>query len=173
MEQQKTRTDYEDEEDDDDDFEFTGVSQEYETMDFFFFQSFFDNLSRNFVPPLLSNLTYFELNEIKGRLPMFDEELSIDYTLMGLRIANASIDPDTPFIKIGDGDFTFAFSNLDINLTTDYKFMSDPPILADIGEANLRFSNSSSHSDVTTYLHSESVTGSKFTVELSDMFIQS
>ena len=39
---------------------YQGVSKVYETMDFFFFQSFFDTLSKKFFPPLLSNLSFFE-----------------------------------------------------------------------------------------------------------------
>ena len=162
-------------EDDDSDFEFNGVSQEYETVDLFFFQSFFENLSANFIPPLVGNLTYFTLPDIDGSLPLFDQEFTIDYTLMGLRIASASIDSQPPLIQIGDGDFTMAVSNLTFNLTSDYKLMSEPPILADIGEANLCFANTSLSSDVSTYLHNTDTTSStsRFTVELSNMHIES
>ena len=122
-------------------------------MDFFFFQSFFNNLSRNFLPPLISNLNYFTLPDIEDSLHLFDDDLIINYTLMGAKVANASIDKEPPLINIGDGDFTFAFSNLNINLTSDYKFISDPPILADIGEVNLTLGNTTMSTDVRTYLH--------------------
>mgnify|MGYP000921538867 CR=1 FL=1 len=89
-------------------------------MDIFFFQTFFDNLSSNFIPPLLSNLTYFKIKDFGGDFNLLDQELSIDWKLMGLRIVNATIDPDVPFIQIKDGDFTFQFANLNFNATTDY-----------------------------------------------------
>ena len=115
-------------------------------------------------------MTYFTLPDIDGSLPLFDKEMTIDYKLMGLRIANASIDSEPPLIQIGDGDFTMAVSNLTMNVTTDYQFMSDPPIFADIGEANLRFSNTSISSDISTYLHTaDTQSGSRFTVELANM----
>lgn len=142
-------------------------------MDFFFFQSFFNNLSRNFIPPLISNLNYFKLDDIEDSLHLFDDDLTINYTLMGAKVANASIDKEPPLINIGDGDFKFAFSNLNINLTSDYKFMSDPPILADIGEVNLTLANTTISTDVRTYLHAGKVEGSKLTVDFSDTSVES
>ena len=102
-------------------------------------------------------------------MPLFDHDLIINYTLMGARVSNSSIDPSPPIIQIGDGDFNFAFSNLNINVTTDYQFISDPPIFADIGEANFTFANTTLSTDVRTYLHSGQVEGSKFTACLSEM----
>ena len=49
--------------------------------------------------------------------------------------------------------------------------MSDPPIFADIGEANFTFANTTWSTDVRTYLHSGQVEGSKFTACLSEMSI--
>ena len=137
-------------------------------MDFFFFQSFFNNLSWNFIPPLISNLNYFNITEIQDSIHLLDDDLVIDYTLMGAKVANASIDKEPPVIKIGDGDFKFAFSNLNINLTSDYKFMSDPPILADIGEVNLTLANTTLSTDVRTYLHTRKVEGSNLSVDFNN-----
>ena len=122
-------------------------------MDFFFFQSFFDDLSEKIIPPLLSNLTYFTLKDFTGTLPLLEDDLSINYSLKGLKVVGASIDPTPPLIKINNGEFTVAVSNLNFNLTTDYQFISDPPILADIGEANFAFANTTMSTDVSTYLH--------------------
>ncbi len=52
--------------------EMNGVSKVYETMDFFLYQTFFDHLSSEFIPPLLGNLTYFSVKDINGTLDLLD-----------------------------------------------------------------------------------------------------
>jgi len=49
--------------------------------------------------------------------------------------------------------------------------MSDPPILADIGEANIAFGNTTFRTDVSTYLHAGQAKN-RFTVDLSNMFLE-
>ena len=103
---------------------YQGVTRIYETMDFFFFQTFFDTLSTKFLPPLLSNLNFFEFNPINHTFDRLDELIGDDFklnaTLWNMKIAHASIDPSPPILQIFNGYTVFGFSNLSFNLTTDY-----------------------------------------------------
>ena len=81
---------------------YKGVSRIYETMDFFFFQTFFDTLSKKFFPPLLSNLTYFDFPRVNHTFDKLDELIGDDFklnaTLWNIKVANASIDPWPPIL---------------------------------------------------------------------------
>ena len=80
--------------------------------------------------------------------------MTFDYEIDGLKIAAASIDPTPPIITIKDGPgVTFEVQNLFFNVTADYSFVSDPPIFADIGQANFVLSPTTIRSDVTSYFH--------------------
>ena len=76
-----------------------GVTKVYETMDFFMFQSLFDKLSSDFIPPLFNLLTKLEIENINGTLPL-PNDVSVEFELEHLKIANASISPDTPILTI-------------------------------------------------------------------------
>ena len=69
------------------------MTKVYETMDFFFFQTFFDTLSTKFFPPLLSNLTYFEFPHINHTFDKLDELIGDDFKLnaklWNIKVANA------------------------------------------------------------------------------------
>ena len=150
------------------------VSKVYETMDLFAYQTFFDNLSSQFIPPLLGNLTYFTLKDIKGALDLLDSDLSLEYELDNLKVAYASIDPTPPIVAINDKikGVTMAFSNLNLELQGDYSYVSDPPIFADIGEANVRFSNTSLSSVVRSDWHRGSGNNdNSFTLDFSETHI--
>ena len=136
---------------------YQGVTRIYETMDFFFFQSFFDTLSQKFFPPLLSNLTYFDFPHVYHTFDKLDELIGDDFklnaTLWNIKVAHASIDPEPPILQILNGYTVFGFQNLTFNLTSDYKYMSHPPVFADIGDLSILFSNTTVSTNITTYLH--------------------
>ena len=119
-------------------------------------------------------MTYFTFVPPNGTINLFDEEFSIDYIFTDLKIVAASIDPTPALIQIEDAYIKFGFQNLTANLTMDYQYMSDPPIAADIGEANFHLSNTTYDSVVTSYLHKYPGTGnSEFELIFSDMKINS
>lgn len=91
-----------------------------------------------------------------------------------MTIVAASIDPTPAFIQIEDAFAIYGFQNLTFNLTSDYQYITDPPMFADIGEANIHFANTTYSSVVTSYLHKFPGTGdSDFEVTFSDMKINS
>jgi len=119
-------------------------------------------------------LTYFTLKDIKGTLDLLDSDLSLEYELDNLKIANASIDPTPPLVTINDKikGVTMAFSNLNLELQGDYSYVSDPPIFADIGEANVRFGNTSLSTVIISDWHRSSNDNS-FTLDFSQTQIDS
>ena len=115
-----------------------GVTQKYGTMDFIIFQTFFDKLSANFIPGILNGITNNTLgNSTDNHFSILDGDLSFTFDLNSTHVASASIDPDTPLATINNGSTTFAIKNLNLNVTTDYAFVSDPPIFADMGEGSI------------------------------------
>ena len=102
-----------------------GVTQKYNTMNFIIFQSFFDKLSSDFIPGFLSGLTNAtNVNNV-------------------VHVESASIDPNTPLATINDGNTTFAFKNLNMNVTAD--FGSE-----DMGEGSINIEDLSMSVVVTT-----------------------
>ena len=130
--------------------ETNGETKPYETLDFFIFQSFFDNMSENFIPPLLGNLTVFTLPTITGNDKKLVGEMDVDYEFSEMKISNASISPAVPIVKINNGWCTVAVKDLTLNLTADYSYITDPPVFADIGDGNLLFDKVSASFDIAT-----------------------
>lgn len=100
--------------------------------------------------------------------------MSLEYELDNLKIAYASIDPTPSLVTINDKikGVTMAFSNLNLELQGDYSYVSDPPIFADIGEANVRFGNTSLSTAVISDWHRGSNDNS-FTLDFSETHIDS
>ena len=153
---------------------------QYETLDIFIFQKFFDNLSQNFIPPLLGNLTYFTIpgpNAVKekiiGDIKLFDEDLVFDYELWNLKVVSASLDPEPSIVQINYGDVTLGGNNLSINLTADYSYISDPPIFADMGSAFIFLPNATFNTTISSYravLPSDKG-GHEFTLDFKDTYL--
>jgi len=53
-------------------------------------------------------------------------------------------------MTINNGNVTFAVQNLAVNLTSDYSYVSDPPIFADIGVGSFLFANTTLSMDVNS-----------------------
>ena len=114
------------------------------------YQTFFDKLSSEFIPGLLKSLPKLSIKEIAGSLPLLDEDLVISYELEDIHVSSATIDPTPPIVTINEGSVTMAVSNLNVNVTADYSYISEPPIFADIGEASFLFANTTLSSDATS-----------------------
>ena len=114
------------------------------------FQTFFDKLSSDFLPGLLAGISKLSIKEISGSQPLLDHDLVINYELEDIHVDSASIDPTPPILTINDGSVTFAVQNLNVNVTADYSYISEPPIFADIGEASFLFANTTFSVDVTS-----------------------
>ena len=143
-----------------------GVSQQYNTMDLIMFQTFFDTLSSDFVPGLLKGLENVKLKPINGTLPLLDHDLVFNFEFNETHLANATIDPTPPLVTIHDGSVTFAVENLNLNVTTNYSYVSDPPIFADIGEGSIKIANLTMSSDASSSID-------PFQIDLSNLHAKS
>lgn len=84
----------------------------YETAEFVIFQSFFDKLSNDFIPPLLEGLDGYVLplnitNIIDPENPkdpepepltLFNDTISILGAIDGIKLSKCSIDPTPPLV---------------------------------------------------------------------------
>ena len=135
-------------------------------MDIIMFQTFFDTLSSDFIPGLLKGLENVKLKTIDGELPLLDNDLVFNFELEETHLASATIDQTPPLVTINDGSVTFAVENLSLNVTTNYSYVSDPPIFADIGEGSFKIANLSMSTDVSTKIE-------PFQIDLSNLHAKS
>ena len=129
----------------------------YETMELFLYQTFFDSLSTSFIPSLLENLPYFQLN-FNGTIPLLDKEFIINYDFESFGLEKATIDKKPSIVQINNGDITFGLYNLFLNLTSTYSYITEPPIAADIGEMSFQISNFTMNSTIDSHLNEGSNT---------------
>ena len=89
----------------------------------------------------MKNLDYFTLPTIeKDDIEPIEDGMKLEFELEGFKILNATTDSNHTIIVINDYDgITFGFQNLEFRLTGNYSFMTDPPLFADIGEADFYF----------------------------------
>ena len=145
------------------------VTKVYETIDMYIFQSFFDTVSEDFIPPLLEGLDVFTLEGFNLTLPLFDEDLVFDVEIQNVKLENSTISPTPPIVTINNsGSITVAFTNLTLNLTMDYSYISDPPIFADLGSANILLPKTNFTVEINSYFR-ESRSGNTFEIEMSNI----
>ena len=139
-------------------------------MELFLYQSFFDNLSSEFIPPLLENLPYFQPNITDKNITLFDDDFVISYDLTEIGLEKASIDKTPPIVQINNGDITFGLYNLFLNLTAGYNYISEPPIFADIGEMSFQIANFTLSTIIDSHLSEGS---NAFSLQFSNTTIES
>ena len=61
--------------------------------------------------------------------------ISVDYNLTSFAIEDANYNGAIPIMTVYKDEARLQLSNLTLNLTLDYAYVSDPPIFADIGTA--------------------------------------
>ena len=107
------------------------------------YQSFFDTLTHEFVEPAISSLTKrnFSFLDVVNPDPIDLDVISLDYNLTNFRFTKANYDVNVPLIEIQYDYFNFSIPLLDLTLEFDYEYVSDPPILADIGTAEFSVDN--------------------------------
>jgi hypothetical protein len=110
-----------------------------ETLGLTLFQSFFDNLTANFIAPLINTLPQRNATNlfVNKTLDLVDF-ISFDFNVTQLTFPQAALDPTTPIIQLGENKARFQI-NLTLEAEFDYQYISDPPIFADIGTAYLGF----------------------------------
>jgi len=68
-------------------------------------------------------------------------------------------------------DAILKIADLDLELTFDYSFISDPPILADIGSATIDFKNVSLYANWTSFVQQEDPESHPFILQFNDFNI--
>ena len=101
-------------------------------------------------------------------------ELEIDYEIWDIKLSSASISPTPSIVTIENGYCTLSLKDLTLNVTADYSYVTNPPILADIGEASFLISDFTTSTDFYFYLHSNyGQQGSKLELNLKNTHVQS
>lgn len=73
-------------------------------------------------------------------LPIFENSdiISFQANITDVEYVKGDLDDSVPILKLEDGKAKFQLYNLTLILATDYAYISDPPLFADIGTANLK-----------------------------------
>jgi hypothetical protein len=107
-----------------------------QTLQMVLSQSFFTNLTYDFIAPLLNDITKLKLPSLVNQTLGLDN-LDVHFNVSNIHFTEFSIDPYTPIIRLQENKAAFEISNLDIDLVFDYEFVTKPPILGDIGEMQI------------------------------------
>ncbi len=75
----------------------------------------------------------------------------------------AELDGTVPIVKIGDGQLRFELTDFTFDLSFDYEFITNPPILADIGTATVNIGGMTLATDIETFLQDS------FSIQLLDL----
>lgn len=88
-------------------------------------------------------------------------------------MSKLSVSNDVPLMTIQStyNDAILKIADLDLELTFDYSFISDPPILADIGSASIDFKNVSLYANWTSFIQEENSETHPFTLVFNDLNI--
>lgn len=63
--------------------------------------------------------------------------IDLSFNLTSISFNNCSLDASPSLLEIGSNQATFSISNLSLGIEMDYAYVTDPPILADIGTGYL------------------------------------
>ena len=124
------------------------------------------------MPPLLAEIDYFTLPTIKKTdWDVLGDDLLLDFELEGFKIMNATMDPQPNVIIDDNAGIKLSFQNLQFRLIGNYSFMTDPPIFADIGEADFFFSSTNFSIQIKTEIIRTSI-GHKLQLQISDVKLE-
>ena len=87
-----------------------------------------------------------------GTLPI-EDIISFEYDLTSFAFEYADYNGAVPIMSVEKDLVHFQLSNLTLNLTFDYAYVSDPPILADIGSAYIGIDTVSFDFDISSLLN--------------------
>lgn len=109
-----------------------------ETIGITLFQTFFDNLTENFINPLINTLTErppstLFMNQYLGMVDF----INVTFNVTDVVFPESHLNPVGPIVVLGDNSARFQINELTMMLEFDYMYISDPPLLADIGTAYL------------------------------------
>ena len=122
-----------------------------QTLQMVLSQSFFTNLTYDFIAPLLNDITKLKFPSLVNQTLGLDN-LDVHFNVSNIHFTEFSIDPYTPIIRLQENKAAFEITNLTMRIESDYEFISDPPLLADIGTTFINIERTSLFVEFETYL---------------------
>jgi hypothetical protein len=127
-----------------------------ETLGLTLFQSFFDNLTTNFINPLIMTLTERPPVDLYMNQPLdLVDFMNITFNVTNFRFTKSELNPKGPIIQLGDNYALFSINELSLDVEFDYQYISDPPIFADIGVGYLGIEGMTLEFTMTTQMDSD------------------
>lgn len=83
----------------------------------------------------------FSPNQTQNISINIEELIQISANLTNIKIIDISFDKSVRQVTLGDDTATFATKNITVNCSIDYEYITDPPILADLGTIKLEVDN--------------------------------
>ena len=133
-----------------------------ETLQLVLSQGLFDNFTADFLAPTIGKLTQLQFGDMTNE-HISIEGLTTDFNVTNLKIAEAYLDGQTPGVQIGDEQMRFQLADFTLELSFDYEFITDPPIFADIGTAQVNIRGMTFAADIKTFLEES------FSMQLVDL----
>eukprot|EP00352_Strombidinopsis_acuminata_P004972 CAMPEP_0176350278 /NCGR_PEP_ID=MMETSP0126-20121128/9352_1 /TAXON_ID=141414 ORGANISM="Strombidinopsis acuminatum, Strain SPMC142" /NCGR_SAMPLE_ID=MMETSP0126 /ASSEMBLY_ACC=CAM_ASM_000229 /LENGTH=207 /DNA_ID=CAMNT_0017700203 /DNA_START=132 /DNA_END=755 /DNA_ORIENTATION=- len=137
-------------------------------------QSFFDNLQSGLVAPLLDIISGKEFEgNLTDKMINLGELMSIDLNVTSIAVPHVSLSNNIPLFDIEAeyNDAILQLADFNLELTFDYAFISDPPILADIGSATIDFKNVTLFVNWTSFMQDVDEYSHPFTLEFNDLYL--
>ena len=119
-------------------------------------QEFFTNFTYEFLAPNLEMLPSFLANH-DVFFDIMDENITVSdvnvrFNITDIRLEKIHLNGSVPIIDILDDKLSLNLNNFQIRIGADYMFISDPPILADIGTFWFQLSGVNFQTVVSTFL---------------------
>ena len=109
----------------------------YESLNIVLFQDLFDSVTEELIAPLIKKLPQLDLSKIIpdqiNKTLSIPEVISFDFNVTGFAFADANYNGAVPIATATSDQVRVQLSNLTLNVTFDYAYVSVPPIFADIG----------------------------------------
>ena len=108
-------------------------------------------MTYDFLEPVLSELTKITLAPLVNQTITI-EGFEVSFNITNIHLKEAAFNGSVPLIQLEDGAIAVEIDDLILKFVVDYEMLSDPPILADIGQFWLQIKGLNSKTNLQTYL---------------------
>ena len=116
---------------------------------------FFDNIQENLTNQLFEKIENYNFSDVIDANIGVKDIIDFTFNLTDWKVSNLKLDNKTKLMQLLDGRAIFQFSNFTGNLKGNYMYVSDPPILADIGVYEWNINSTSFKLDSSTDFNNE------------------
>ena len=109
-------------------------------------------MTYDFLEPVLSELTKITLAPLVNQTITI-EGFEVSFNITNIHLKEAAFNGSVPLIQLEDGAIAVEISELDLQVVFDYEFVTNPPILGDIGEMTIQLRNLSLSTHLTSTLN--------------------